>query len=614
MANLPPPPKRLKKLPSAQTRSGFRGFVHVTEAVASGAVPSEPPRELSNIYLDHLLLDAQQHTEILAIYHGHKNYSQKFDAKDEQDQLTASAVLAANLIDFDDLEALQNKWCSRWSKRDGAGEKETRRVLYQCSCGYNHTERGSTKRKNPFDSTGCLAHCEILYYTQTHRVILIRGYLEHNEDCRTSPISRSPVWPVHPSVYEDALRRLKAGVSLEEVKRVNRELFATHGYKEMPRDLATSRYRWLLVGKDNRSLYRQFHRLRGVKIVQKDHINLHEWLDRDSPQFNETLKKAIFHYVPRTKHEGRLEVCIATSEMKAAAWKYGHHNQVLLDGTFGISDKKMLLFIVMGIDEANRGVPLAFLLFSAPASNQKTAAGNGQSSAAVPISQSSESPEPSTPFTLDPITRASLAINEIVRESADLDSSSREILVAPVSDDLHIDASEDAFNVGADTEYTTDGESGYTTPEPVEDEDEDGTSSVATSDRPAYGGDFAELERSNQQALNEQTIARTFHDLEKVTPKLEQLSEWLSKADLETATDADIQRAQYLRSSLKGIVGQLDRMLHVELHVDSPPYSYPPSLSPLPRSLRTKQRTYPAIMAPPVEKRAQKRRESYGVH
>ncbi|KAI0705232.1 hypothetical protein BC835DRAFT_1315131 [Cytidiella melzeri] len=159
----------------------------------------------------------------------------------------------------------------------------------------------------------------------------------------------------------------------------------------MPRDLATSQYCWLL-------------------IVQKDHINLHEWLDRDSPQFNKTLKKAIFHYVPRTKHEGRLKVCIATSEMKAAAWKYGHHSQVLLDGTFGISDKKMLLFIVMGIDKANHGVPLAFLLFSALALNQKTAAGydtdilkrllNAWRSAmgTVPISKSSESPSPLHPL------------------------------------------------------------------------------------------------------------------------------------------------------------------------------------------------------------------------
>ncbi|KAI0684889.1 hypothetical protein BC835DRAFT_1536098 [Cytidiella melzeri] len=146
MANLPPPPKRLKKIPSAQTQSGFRGFVHVTEAVASGAVPSEPPRELSNIILT-TSSSTHSNTPAFQLY-----------ITDEQDQLTASAVLAANLIDFDDLEALQNKWCSRWSKRDGAGEKETRRVLYQCSCGYDHTERGSTKRKSPFDLPGCLAH------------------------------------------------------------------------------------------------------------------------------------------------------------------------------------------------------------------------------------------------------------------------------------------------------------------------------------------------------------------------------------------------------------------------------------------------------------------------
>lgn len=205
--------------------------------------------------------------------------------------------------------------------------------------------------------------------------MLIRGFLEHNEKCLTNPITRSPVWPVHPSVYEDALRRLKAGVSLDEIKRANQDLFMSRGYSAMPKDLSTSRYRWLLTNKDNRSLYRQYHRLRGVKLVQKDHINVHEWLDPDSPQFNQTLRDAIFHYAPRTEGQDRLEICISTPEMREAAWKYGHHSQILLDGTFGISDKKMLLFIVMGIDEANRGVPLAFLLFSAPGTNQKTAAG-----------------------------------------------------------------------------------------------------------------------------------------------------------------------------------------------------------------------------------------------
>ncbi|KAI0699012.1 hypothetical protein BC835DRAFT_1405247 [Cytidiella melzeri] len=960
--------KRSRKTHSAQTQQGFRGFVHVDEAVASGAAPYRQPRELSSIYLDHLALDSSQRDAIAGIYQRHEHFIQKFDAKSEQDQLTASAVLAANLIDFDDLEALQNKWCSRWSKKDGSGERETRRVLYQCSCSYNHTERGSAKRNNPFDSTGCLAHCEILYHTQTHRIILIRGYLDHNEKCRTSPISRSPVWPVHPSVYEDALRRLKAGVSLEEVKKINRELFATHGYDDMPRDITTSRYRWLLHNSDNRSLYRQFHRLRGVKIIQKDYINLHEWLDQDSPQFNRTLFEAIFHYAPRTAHEGRLEVCIATPEMKAAAWKYGHHSQVLLNGTFGISDKKMLLFIVMGIDEKNRGIPLAFLLFSAPGSNQKTAAGydtdvltrllnawrlamssqdneefevwvaitdtdlmergallrfhlwqswknhrlkvlKGSSSehhdvrqrlrrledlllesedfrsaralvtnekanmialqdssecdsavaegalkhleyldtywlrealwqswskagrlraavflkrtineivpttnhlesfngvlkrkhlrrwqnsgrrlridilvhililyalpsifqqravedmethrrntmlkqlpggsaimdvhrrtsvpftpiaywavdeerdlgavslvtnnqisiptlddqsgtytfmcysslamehdqnpvtytisfsggdtvtcscpdfqrrggackhiraavvraeilrttqnlrlpvfrswlpnteeeaylvqarrraAAISISQPSEFSEPSSSslfeVNLNPITRASLVIDEIVRES---------LSFSQVVEDSDMD-NDNPLDIDARTECTSETGSGYTSPNTIEDDDEDDTlaSSVATSDRPAHhGGDFAELERSNQQALNEQTIARTFHDLEVVTPKLVQLSDWLSQAHLDEAADTDIQRAQGLRSSLKTIVGHLDRMLR--LHDPGLLGTFRSSYSPPPPSIRLTQRIYPDIMAPPAERRAQKRKESYNVH
>lgn len=53
--------------------------------------------------------------------------------------------------------------------------------------------------------------------------------------------------------------------------------------------------------------------------------------------------------------------------MKDAAWKYAHRSQIIVDGTFGISSSKLLLFIVMGIDEEKRGVPLAFLLFSARA-------------------------------------------------------------------------------------------------------------------------------------------------------------------------------------------------------------------------------------------------------
>ena len=77
----------------------------------------------------------------------------------------------------------------------------------------------------------------------------------------------------------------------------------------------------------------------------------------------------MFHYQALATKDEHFEVCISTEEMKEASWWYGHKSQVILDGTFGICDKKILLFILMGVDEKKKGVPLTFLLFSAPGGN-----------------------------------------------------------------------------------------------------------------------------------------------------------------------------------------------------------------------------------------------------
>ena len=64
--------------------------------------------------------------------------------------------------------------------------------------------------------------------------------------------------------------------------------------------------------------------------------------------------------------------------MDAAAWKYAHGKQMILDGTFGICSPHLLLFITMAIDEEGKGVPLALFLFLAPTGNQATQAGYNQ--------------------------------------------------------------------------------------------------------------------------------------------------------------------------------------------------------------------------------------------
>ncbi|EIW51328.1 uncharacterized protein TRAVEDRAFT_89895, partial [Trametes versicolor FP-101664 SS1] len=223
--------------------------------------------------------------------------------------------------------------------------------------------------------TGCLAHGEILYQKHTGKILLVRGYFEHNLPCRDAFLSRIPPIPLHPSVFEVALKQLRGGAELSNIQELNRKLFRTFAYAGQPRDMRQSSYRWLLRKSDTRSLYRQFNRIRGINVVQPAHVNVDDWLDSASPAYNAAFAEAVFLYSARATQDDRFEVCIATKEMKEASWTYAHNSQIILDGTFGLCDKKLLLFIIMGLDAQKRGVPLAFLLFSAPSGNQQTSSG-----------------------------------------------------------------------------------------------------------------------------------------------------------------------------------------------------------------------------------------------
>ena len=80
----------------------------------------------------------------------------------------------------------------------------------------------------------------------------------------------------------------------------------------------------------------------------------------------------------QTHQNEQLKVCISTSEMDEATWKYAHGKQIIVNGTFGVCLSHMLLFIAMGVDEDGKGVPLALFLFSAPMGNRATHAGYNQ--------------------------------------------------------------------------------------------------------------------------------------------------------------------------------------------------------------------------------------------
>jgi hypothetical protein len=248
-------------------------------------------------------------------------------------------------------------------------------LTHHSDCGYDHRVAGTSKRHTAVDFTGCLAHAEITHLVATQQILRIRGYFEHNDGCKEALLARIPALPLHPKVFQIAILQLADGASITDIQARNRALIKSGGYglkSSNPREL---QYRLLLGRSDTRSLYRQFSRIRGVRVTEKPHVNIHEWLNPASPRYNCMLAHAVFHYQARAEKGERLEVCVAIDEMKEAAWKYAHLSQVILDGTFGVCDRRLLLFIVMAIDEDRRGIPLAFLFFSAPSGNKQTAAG-----------------------------------------------------------------------------------------------------------------------------------------------------------------------------------------------------------------------------------------------
>jgi hypothetical protein len=70
---------------------------------------------------------------------------------------------------------------------------------------------------------------------------------------------------------------------------------------------------------------------------------------------------------------------------RAAAYKYGHEGLILLDGTFNVSDKRLLLFILMVIDESWKGELWLFEPFAWHCCSHVAAMHVGKSCVAVDV-------------------------------------------------------------------------------------------------------------------------------------------------------------------------------------------------------------------------------------
>ena len=107
--------------------------------------------------------------------------------------------------------------------------------------------------------TGCLAHVEVTYLTQTHCVVMIRGHLNHNQACQYATFTEKIKMLLHPDVFQHTLQQMKAGVPLNSVLRTNTSMTHNKAYPAMANQDTLSRYCFLIEKVDHRSIYRQYY-------------------------------------------------------------------------------------------------------------------------------------------------------------------------------------------------------------------------------------------------------------------------------------------------------------------------------------------------------------------
>ncbi|KAI0682094.1 hypothetical protein BC835DRAFT_1311668 [Cytidiella melzeri] len=331
-------------------------------------------------------------------------------------------------LDSQSLEQLESKWSIVWSTKWATRTGTTKRVLYQCVCGYDTSVRkkGNLKKRTRDEAygvaetgqagasedhairraayiyTGCLAHADVTYQigedSKMSVVTRVLAYLEHNDKCRTAELDKIPAIPLHEHVVEVALRQLGNGAGyaaatymlaptmsdnlsssrINVIQSTNINMLTHLAYRgQSPANaLATINHRYNILPSDFSRLYRQ-HYCKAFSIdikIAAEH-NVDNWLNPDSTHFKPDLHKSVFQYSARASEGERLKISISTPEMKDAAWAFCHKKQLVLDGMFGLCTSRLLVWIALGVDESGHGLPVAMFLFSAPSGNRATHAG-----------------------------------------------------------------------------------------------------------------------------------------------------------------------------------------------------------------------------------------------
>ncbi|KAJ7622177.1 hypothetical protein FB45DRAFT_753561 [Roridomyces roridus] len=255
-------------------------------------------------------------------------------------------------------------------KNDTVTFTRKRRVL-QCLCGSDHTAgpKPSKERATPWKNVGCPFYFDI---TTTHMsggdeelltVDEVVGHLSHSPECdATVTMDQNARIPLEPRLRDYLLFELESGLPLAKLKEKARS-WASKNLGDAP---GNNHHRFILNNGDMSSLYRTQARLRGI-LRQPPEQNIDLWFRRDNPAPPDPrLSAACLSYSPHIKGQTeRLCLIFSTPEQQALAWRFGHKQHMLMDLTFGFCNGRLLLAVLMALDEHKRGIPVSLIVFSA---------------------------------------------------------------------------------------------------------------------------------------------------------------------------------------------------------------------------------------------------------
>ncbi|KAI0258025.1 hypothetical protein BC834DRAFT_837033, partial [Gloeopeniophorella convolvens] len=326
------------------------------------------------VHVEKLVCNTEQRSAIDALYLTQSEQRFTFNST-AASQASAEQMLKIHGLDHASLKQLEKRWKVVWTTRACGYSTTARQAAFESRNGI-HKKGGAWARCAPYDFTGCLAHADITYDNVSGHTFRILGLLQHNEECQDSAMKRMPAIPLHQHVFEVALQQLKQGATITAIQMRNVEMCKAQAYRDQRlSDPMQANQRYHLEASDFSRLYVLHHRTNGIDVKRPAELNVDNWLNKSSRSFQKDVFNAIFHYSPRTSASERFELFISTSEMEEAAWMHVHNSQLILDGTFGISSSRLLLWIAMGLDSDRRGLPVALFLFSAPAGALATHAG-----------------------------------------------------------------------------------------------------------------------------------------------------------------------------------------------------------------------------------------------